>query len=370
MRGVWLDKAQLLEGVDACRARIARLADAGFNTLFVATQVRGCVIYPDSEFLPQYAPAKSHSPDLLRVIIEAAHARGLRVEAWTEFGFYTYWTQDAAKDASRGAVLDRHPELAAIDANGNALIHQPQYGDFYALCPANPRAQDLLIDLYVEMLERFPFDGLQLDRIRFPDARFCHCAYCRQRFEMDTGVALDQATADDASDVQKMQIDRWRKRQVNAFVERMALARRERFPTRSLTSAVVPPAMIDEKGQDWPVWLESGWLDGVAVMLYADKIAPSLDWIRERDPRGGPVWIGLDAAPGAERLISQIQESRASGFPGTVVWYSGTVDSLLPELRSAGLALPRDPSSHVQPVQPPSAVGDGSSKPEGKNGAD
>lgn len=338
VRGVWLDKAELFEPPAQLHARLDRLAAAGFNTLYVATQVRGTVAYPDSAILPQYAPAKDFPADYLTQVIQAAHERGLRVEAWTEFGFYAYWTRDASTDASRGAVLDRHPELAALDTNGSALIHNPAYGDFYALCPANPAAQQVLIELYRETMTGYPFDGLHLDRVRFPEASFCHCAHCREHFQRDTGLELAAASAADAPLADRQRLDAWRKQQTGAFVERMARVMRAEFPGRTLTSAVVPPSMIDGKGQDWPVWVERGWVDGVAVMLYAAHIDEPLAWIHRRLPTGAPVYIGVDAAGGSERLQRQITQARSGGFPGVAVWYSASVDPLLKALSESVFA--------------------------------
>jgi uncharacterized lipoprotein YddW (UPF0748 family) len=300
----------------------------------VATQIRGAVIYPGSAILPQYEPVRTSDPEILPWLLEAIRSRGMRSEAWTEFGFYAYWTPDATKDSSKGAILDKHPELAALDREGKPLIHNPQWGDFYALCPANPKSQDILLDLYLETLGKYPFDGLHLDRVRFPDESFCHCGYCREHFEKDTGVALKIAAAADVSDAQKKTLDQWRKQQTCAFVERVSKAVRERFPNRQVTSAVVPPYMIDAKGQDWPVWVERHWVDSVSVMLYAEDITEALARIRERLPADAPVYAGLDAAGGADRLIKQIEQARRDRFPGVTVWYSGIVDPVLDKLHA------------------------------------
>jgi uncharacterized lipoprotein YddW (UPF0748 family) len=332
VRGVWLDKGEIVEGREKLAARLDRWKDAGFNTVYVATQIRGAVIYPDSRILPQYKPVAESDPEILAWLIDAARQRGLRTEAWMEFGFYAYWTPDASKDSSRGVILDAHPELAAIDRDGKSLIHNPQWGDFFALCPANPKAQDVLIELYLEAMQRYAFDGLQLDRIRFPEERFCHCPWCREHFEKDTKLRLRDAAEHPEH---RAALDRWRKAQTAAFVERFSKAFRERFPKRRLTAAVVPPYMIDGKGQDWPVWVEKGWVDAVAVMLYAAEIAEPLGEIRARLGADAPVYIGVDAAGGAKRLTRQIRQVQERGFPGVVIWYSKSVDPLLSELRWA-----------------------------------
>jgi len=330
-RGVWLDKAEIVEGPDALAARLDRLRDAGFNTIYIAMQVRGCVTYPGSRILPQWDGLKDQRSDLIAWLVDQIHRRGMKAEAWTEFGFYAYHTPDAGKDPSRGAVLDAHPELVAVDGNGNTFLHNPQWGDFYSLCPSNPRSQAVLRDLYAEMLERFAFDGLNLDRIRYPSGDYCYCPYCREQFHKDTGLVLEKFA--DGSPGQTAFI-RWRKENLVRFVGELSSELRRRFPGRRITSAVVPPDMIDEKGQDWPAWVERGYLDAAMPMLYAKDIRGSVQLIRERVGPRANIFYGLDAGQGMAVLGPQIDDLRAAGARGITIWYSKTVDPLLPELKA------------------------------------
>src|SRR3954451_10114419 len=89
--------------------------------------------------------------DELGTVVAEAHRRGLRVEPWISYGFYAYFTPDAAKDKSMGAILDRHPELVSIDASGRKSIHR-QFGDFHSLCPANPKSHEILGQIMVEVV--------------------------------------------------------------------------------------------------------------------------------------------------------------------------------------------------------------------------
>lgn len=329
-RGVWLDKAQMLEDREQVLARLDRFQDAHLNTIYVAVQIRGAVMYPGSKILPQYEEARKRDPQVLDWLIPAIRERGLRVEAWTEFGFYTYWTPSAAADSSRGPILDQQPKLAAIDRDGKDYLHNEKLGDFYALCPSNPESQEILIRLYLEMLGRYRFDGLNLDRIRYPDGRFCYCAYCREHFRKDTGLDLETTTE---STNEAGTLVRWRKEQLTRFMERLSRRVRERFPGVRITSAVVPPAMIDEKGQDWPVWIERGYLDAAMPMLYESDVTDSMQRIRKRLGADALIFTGVDAGQGLAALTKQIEQLRELRTPGVTIWYSGSVDPFLPQLR-------------------------------------
>ncbi len=126
-RGVWLEKAEMIEGKEALAARLDRLRDAGFNSVYMAMQVCGCVMYPGSAILPIWESAATSDPGLIPWLIEEIHRRGMQAEAWTEFGFYTYHTPDTTKDPSRGAVLAMNPGLVARDFTGKNYLHNDQW---------------------------------------------------------------------------------------------------------------------------------------------------------------------------------------------------------------------------------------------------
>lgn len=330
-RGVWFEKGEMLEGRVNALARLDRLKEAGFNSVYVATQVRGFVMYPGSGILPQWEGARKKEPDVLAWLVPAIHERGMKVEAWTEFGFYAYHTPDATKDPSRGAILDKHPELTSVDADGNLYLHNEQWGDFYSLCPANPKAQEILTDLYLEMLQRYDFDGLNLDRIRFASERFCHCDYCKRKFREDTGLELKSF----AKGTKEWEVfNTWRKNQLNAFMKRFSAKVRSRFPNKKITSAVVPPYMIDDKAQDWPTWVREGYLDAAMPMLYGADISEGVTAIERQVGPKASIFYGLDAGQGVEKLKKQMKSLQQKGAPGVTIWYSKTVDPMLPELKA------------------------------------
>jgi uncharacterized lipoprotein YddW (UPF0748 family) len=95
-----------------------------------------------------------------------------------------------AATTTMGPLLDANPKLAAIDAKGNRYLHNKSLGDYYILCPSNPRSHEILAKLMTEAVTKYPADGLQLDRIRYPSADFCYCDYCREHFQRDTGQVL------------------------------------------------------------------------------------------------------------------------------------------------------------------------------------
>jgi hypothetical protein len=106
--------------------------------------------------------------------------------------------------------------------------------------------------------------------------------------------------------------------------------------------------MIDGKGQDWPVWLGRGYLDAAMPMLYAADITAMVKETQRRTPPEALIFYGLDAGQGIETLNKQVVSLRALGAPGLTVWYSGSVDPLLPEIQKDLFSAPA-----ASPLYPP-----------------
>jgi len=204
--------------------------------------------------------------------------------------------------------------------------------------------------LYAEVLERFPFDGLNLDRVRFPDARFCHCAWCREHFKADTGIELAAEFANGSPDAAAW--DRWRKQQTLGFVRRLSQAIRGRFPGCAITAAVVPPTINDEKGQDWPAWIEGKYVDAVMPMLYQRNLIPDVEWTQRRLGSIAPIYYGISAGHGAAVVSEQISALRAKGAPGFTLWEGVSADSILRDLRQGAFARPAISPLAPRPARP------------------
>jgi uncharacterized lipoprotein YddW (UPF0748 family) len=357
-RGVWLTRTELCETTDALLARLDALKRAGFNTVYPLTSARGSVMYPGSKFLPQWKEITTTHSDILAWLVPAIHARGMRVEAWPEYGFYAYWTPDRSS-TSRGYLLDRHPELTAIDKNGLPYHDDPKLGWFYGICPANPASHDFLAGMILEQLDRYPFDGVNLDRIRFTNDKFCHCDYCKAHFREMSGFELKPDFAPGSSEAKAW--DGYRRAATREFVRKLRAAMRERHPGKSITAAVVAPEMIREKGQDWYSWVREGLVDAVCPMLYRANLAPDIATIQAEIGVDAPVFYGIASDMGRERFASQVQQLRSLAAPGFTVWYAGTLDKLMPqvgpELFFRRAVSPLDPrvGEYLQPRASPHA---------------
>ena len=329
-RAIWIDKKDYLKGQDYLKKLLDDLKAANFNVVYVCSQFGGYVAYPNSEYFPQHPEYKAY--DALQFMTEEAHKRGLKIGSWTEYGFYTYHTPDATKDKSMGPTLDKHPDWVSIDRNGMKYIHNVQWGDFYALCPVNPGSQDLLINLYCEMIKKYNFDGIDLDRIRFGNVDFCYCPYCKETFKKETGLELDKISKDSE---EYKKVTQWRKDKLTDFVRRLSEKLRATKQNIEITSAVASPESIDVYCQDWTKWAEMGYIDALSPMLYGANIEPAVKQCLELVGNEYPMFYGIscDENP-PDMVVKQINFLRSIKTKGITFWYAGKVSDDLPVLKA------------------------------------
>lgn len=328
-RGVWLSKNEMVKPRAELEALLDKFQAANLNAVYVNIQLRGFTTIAGSETLPQWPEMAAHDAEIISWLVPAIQERGMRAEAWMEYGFYAYWTPDATQDESMGPILDVHPELISIDARGNKYLHNVNWGDFYSLCPTNPKSHEVLIEIMDETMRLHPFDGLNLDRIRYATDDHCFCPHCQELFQKEMGAPLElfEQGSDDAA-----RFNEWRKEQLHRFMEKLAERMRANHPGKPITAAVMPPYMVDEKAQDWYHWLEQGWLDAAMPMMYLPDLTAETRRLRERAGEEAMVVYGLDAERGQATLMRQLRELEEIGVTGYALWYSGAVEPMLEDI--------------------------------------
>jgi uncharacterized lipoprotein YddW (UPF0748 family) len=333
VRGVWITSGELQQSTEALTRKLDAIAHANFNAIMADTWFRGFVAYPDSKIVPQYPSLAAGNRDVIGWMVQQAHARKLRVDAWPSYGFYAYFTRNAARDSSRGPLLDAHPELTAIDAVGSAPLHNASLGDFYSLCPANPASHELLAKLIVEQVTSYAFDGVNLDRMRFPSSSYCYCNWCREHFRNDTGQSLDEVAR--SKEVAAKFLE-WKREQNARAVATVSVAVRKARPGIPVTAYVVGPAEKDDKAQSWEVWVKRGFVDAVGVSMYGPDIRPTIEQAVEL--LGGKkdqliCAISCDL-PDPSYYLRNIHYAREATPLGQFTWYADKLDDDFEGLKS------------------------------------
>lgn len=115
---------------------------------------------------------------ILRRMVDACHAEGIRVIARTDFS------------RIRRDVFERHPDWAARLADGSVL----DYNGYVSVCPNSEYRQERVFEILRELFETHPFDGLFCNMsgafLTDYNGRFygvCQCSTCRAKYKEQTG---------------------------------------------------------------------------------------------------------------------------------------------------------------------------------------
>jgi uncharacterized lipoprotein YddW (UPF0748 family) len=199
-----------------------------------------------------------------------------------------------------------------------------------------------MLNLLCEPITRYQFDGLNLDRIRYPTKEFCFCAYCKKQFKKDTGFTLSKASLENEQCLKAFYA--WRKQQLNKFMQKLAKKVRNLRPGMLITSDVWIPEEIDGKGQDWSHWLKKGYIDIAIPMMYWENIEKGLTESVNVSPDSRRILAGISAETNSsEQLTNQIELARKKNCGGVVIWYLGKLDDDLEYLKTTVFKEPSKP---------------------------
>lgn len=368
-RGLWV----LAEGSQRVLEDPARLSPLletatrlGVSDLFVQVYRGGRSWYASdlADASPYRALIEATGVDTLKALIAGAHARGIRVHAWVNvFSLSLNPEAPILQKLGRDAVL--------VDRSGRNLLDYPNFeipapdGDWYRmgtrgiyLDPGAPGVEEILTATFVELVLRYPaLDGLHLDYVRHPGALpfvpgsrfgvgldFGYGMPSRVRFGQETGLSGPYRNRENPSPsalVNANAWDHWRREKVTQVVASIATEARAARPGLAISAAVISYAdrAYLSLSQDWPLWLEEGWIDLAIPMVYTldDRL---LRYQLERFGRAVErqrIWSGLGVwlfARSPERAVRQIEIARAAGLEGDVLFsYDAIADA--PELEAA-----------------------------------
>ncbi len=275
-RGAWVhlfdDTLKHRAGVTTL---VDELADAGANAV-IAQVARRHDAYYDSAVLPATAdPGLEPGFDVLAELTDQAHAAGLEVHAWLSVA-PTWHHVYADLDAPAGWVATSHGRHAPEEARWVTRSVDGEWSEY--LDPALPAVRDHVAAVVVELVERYPIDGIHLDYVRYESERHGYHPDVLARYRAETGAAGTPAP-DDAD------WSAWRRAQTRGLVEhvREALAAAEPDGGIVLSAAVITwgdapgapgtPAFAQTRAatealQDWPGWVGDGLVDAVMPMTY------------------------------------------------------------------------------------------------------
>ncbi|WRS27653.1 family 10 glycosylhydrolase [Oscillospiraceae bacterium MB08-C2-2] len=209
IRSVWisyLDLDPLLRGKSKSQFSTSigkvydNLAEMGFNTVIVQVRPFGDALYPSEYFPWSYiatgTEGKDPGFDPLDIMVQAAHKRDLRLEAWIN-------PYRVRATASKNALCEDNQAKIWLESDNNAVV---RYGDIISYNPASPEAQSLIVNGVREIVKNYKIDAVHIDDYFYPvtDAAFDAGSY--SAYQANGG---------------KLSLADWRRSNVETLLKRM-----------------------------------------------------------------------------------------------------------------------------------------------------
>ncbi|MFC1544535.1 glycoside hydrolase family 10 protein [Gemmatimonadota bacterium] len=339
-RAMWVVRYTLLSA-ESIERMVAQAADAGFSDLFVQVCGRGDAWFPSGVY-PQSEPVRKALEagfDPLALVLEKAHARGIRVHAW--INALLVWSAASPPD-NPAHVFNTHREWMMYDEDGRSIAaygvrgYQRHNITGAFMSPANPAVRNYLEKFIRDLVARYPVDGVHLDYIRYPMRSVDYGPDARRGFHATSGV--DPIKLVREPDTIRKQfgeqrygelLDEWqavRAGYVSGLVARIKAVIDKQRPGAVLSAAVKPDIVsaLSVFGQDWPRWVREGYVQMVLPMSYgtdADKVHAQIqDACREVGT--AHVWAGLRAWEVPVSNVLERARKIAPINPGGICFFS------------------------------------------------
>lgn len=266
VRGTWMTTTanNAISSPKRTAASMKRLREMGLNTVYVEVWKDGYTEFPSQvmekaigvPFRVNPSPGEVVQRDLLEETMIEAHRNQLVYVAWFEYGFM-------ASSAGTQNKLRARKDWLSLDKDGNEVAKN----GFVWLNPLHPDAQDLLIGIVKEAIQKYDLDGIQLDdRIVWPYIDMGYDDYTRKLY------AKENNGAQVPDDPREPHWVAWRQKKVEEFSKRFVREMRE-AGGKDLIISVSPgphPWALQNYLIDWPAW--SRWTDNPTWDEYIPQV--------------------------------------------------------------------------------------------------
>ena len=289
LRGVWITNlgAALMYYTTRLDEVVANLANHHLNTIYPAVWNRGSTLHKSA--VAQQAGAWNREPlttlplvpftDVLSGLVNQAHRQHLRLIPWFEYGLMI---------PTNSGIAKKHPDWLTTTESG-------EKGRGW-LNPFHPKVQQFLTDLIVDVVKRYPVDGIQLDDHFGLPVEFGYDSYTAKLYRAEHGNAKPPSNPNNPEWVA------WRAKRITKFMGKISSSvkgvRKDVVVSLSPNS---PDFAYRNYLQDWRRWVELGLVDEVIVQVYRPNLA---DLESELDNGGFshlrqkvPISIGLYTGP-------------------------------------------------------------------------
>ena len=177
LRGAWIHSPTGIVDKRGWDATVKALADNGYNALFANLAWGGCAEFPSDVVTPHPSlyDREGNCHDRLQECLDACRKYGIQLHVWV----VVCNLGDRTPKEIREQLQDEG--RLQVDAAGESSTY---------LAPHLSENRAMLRELAVEIVTRYPVDGLHLDYIRYPFGSYDFSDSARKDFERSLGHAV------------------------------------------------------------------------------------------------------------------------------------------------------------------------------------
>lgn len=325
VRGVWLtsNDADIVRDRVKLQDALAQLRQLNFNTVYPVVWNAGYAMYPSAVAqqtgIQSFVYRGLEGQDILDDLTAQAHAQGLLVIPWFEFGFMAPPTSELAL---------KHPEWLTQQQDGTQTSMSAA-GEVVWLNPFRPEVQQFISSLVLEIVSQYDVDGIQFDDHTSLPREFGYDRYTINLYQQETHKS-PPASVSDSDWV------RWRADKITAFMAQLNRAVKARKPHAIFS---VSPNYYDFAYkmhlQDWMAWVRQNIVDELIVQVYRPSLdsfiaqitLPEIQATQQKIPTGIGILTGLRNSPvSIAQIQSQSRAAQSRGLGVTFFYYESLWD--------------------------------------------
>lgn len=316
---------------------IKSINNTDIKNLFVQVRGRGDSYY-DSSYEPRaYDVPENFDP--LKYLLEKIKNRNIRVHAWINVSFVL---APGNYPPHPEHILFRHPEWITYDYRGRSMAEytpaelKKNLLEGYFLDPSVPEVKAYIRDIAADILSKYNVDGLHLDFIRYPYSGFNryhnrhlsdfgYHPYARKIFKGKHGI--DPLKIDRMKNSKiKQKFDQYRRDQITEIVRMINNEVKQKDTSLIFSAAVMPRPDIgrDVYFQDWPLWLDKGYIDIACVMSYTASNSTYQNYMTHslmtEKPERIIMGVQVNSKTPVRKAHEQITMSYNEGFRGYIIF--------------------------------------------------
>ncbi|KAB8316547.1 glycoside hydrolase family 10 protein [Tolypothrix campylonemoides VB511288] len=329
IRGVWITNNDFDTLKDRAKVQdaVSQLRRLNFNTIYPVVWNSGYVMYPSAVAknagIQPFVLRGSDGRDILADLITQAHRQGLLVIPWFEFGFMAPPTSELALN---------HPEWLTQKRDGGETSISAA-GEVVWLNPFNPKVQQFISNLVLEIVTQYDVDGIQFDDHMSLPHEFGYDKYTVALYTQET-------KNNPPTDPQDPAWMRWRADKITAFMVQLNQAVKARKPNAIFS---ISPNYYDFaykfQLQDWLTWVRHNIVDELIVQIYRPNLQSfianisraEIQQVQQIIPTGVGIMAGLRTNPvPMQQIQSQVRAAQQRGL-GVAFFYYESLWNSAPE---------------------------------------